>query len=518
MKNRAKMISLLIAVCMMITLLPAVALAAQATSVNIGNKTLNSEFPYYVNGENGDGAVGKVYKKVEDIPDGKEWNAKFENGTLTLKNLNIVNVRQGQENDGIRGIRWRWSDLTIVLQGENVVTNTRGAAIVCDTGGSLTLEGNGILYATGATSGIWVWDNITIGGNVKVYATGVTKYGIANNEKYGTTITIKDNAQVIADGSRGDSDKNGLRYGIGCENDDNTNIKIEGNSSLTAFGVDGAIQCGIDSCYKSSIAAATNVNGNGATVIASSDVNDTHKYIAVNKALTLPRYYVFFDRNVNPTAPNPNAPAMTAQSVASGSLTLNNYSDGTNFNQWNTESNGYGTAYDNQAVVTPVRSMILYAQKTAKPIFNVTFNAGEGDGTMAAASGVSGDYLLPHNGFTAPSGKVFDYWQVGSGSGSEIKAEGDAINVSDNVTVTAIWKAAPATCTVKFDDGNGGAGLMSDVTVEKDTAYILPDNGFPPPADQKFNFWAVNSSSTHNPGDVITVAADTTVSARWRYT
>jgi len=242
MKNRTKMISLLMALCMMITLLPAVAFAAQATSVNIGNKTLNSEYPYYVNGVNGDGAVGEVYKKVEDIPVGKEWNAKFENGTLTLNNLNIVNVRQGQENDGIRGIRWRSSDLTIVLQGENIVTNTRGAAIVCDTSGSLTLEGDGILYATGSTSGMWIWKNITIGGNAKVYATGVTKYGIANNTTAGT-ITIKDNAQVIADGSRGDSNQTGLRYGIGCEDYKGADIAINitGNSSLTAFGVDGAI-------------------------------------------------------------------------------------------------------------------------------------------------------------------------------------------------------------------------------------------------------------------------------------
>ena len=54
MKNRAKMISLLMAVCMMITMLPAVAFAAGTPSiVKIGGVTLNAAKPYYKNGDNG---------------------------------------------------------------------------------------------------------------------------------------------------------------------------------------------------------------------------------------------------------------------------------------------------------------------------------------------------------------------------------------------------------------------------------------------------------------------------------
>ena len=451
MKNRARTISLLIAVCMMITLLPAVALAAgEATSVKIGGVELNNTNKWYVNGANG--APGIAYNSEPD-----SWNAKFENGTLTLKGLNIVNVKKDQPD--AKGIWWDYSlgddDLTIVLQGENIVTNTRGAAIVGDsgfsTGPSLTIQGDGTLFATGSSSGIWVWQDITIGGSAKVYATGVTKYGIACNISAGT-ITIKDNAQVIADGARADSTQNGMRYGIGCERDDNATINIEGGR-LTAFGADGAIQKGVDSCYKNSVTVAENVNGDNLQEVSWNSLSDTYKYAAVGDALTLPKYYVFFDRNVNPSNPNPNAPAMVAQSVTSGSLTLSNYTglSGDTFVRWDTKDSGTGgTSYANEATLVPIRSMILYARNDDITTYSVTFYAGEGgSGTMAEVKGISGKYLLPFNSFIAPTGKQFKAWSIGD----KEYAENDVITVSNNITVTAVWEDIPNSTP---DDNTGG--------------------------------------------------------------
>ena len=59
---------------------------------------------------------------------------------------------------------------------------------------------------------------------------------------------------------------------------------------------------------------------------------------------------------------------------------------------------------------------------------------------MAAATGVSGEYTLPANGFTAPADKQFKAWSVG---GVE-KAAGDKITVTANTTVTAVWETIPA--------------------------------------------------------------------------
>ena len=69
----------------------------------------------------------------------------------------------------------------------------------------------------------------------------------------------------------------------------------------------------------------------------------------------------------------------------------------------------------------------------------VSFDANGGTGTMAPATGISGEYTLPACTFTAPSGKQFKAWSVG---GVE-KAVGDKITVTANTTVTAVWEDIP---------------------------------------------------------------------------
>ena len=79
--------------------------------------------------------------------------------------------------------------------------------------------------------------------------------------------------------------------------------------------------------------------------------------------------------------------------------------------------------------------------------YTVSFNANGGTGTMADVTGISGEYTLPENSFTAPDGKQFKAWSVG---GVE-KAVGDKITVTADTTVTAVWETIPAghTCDIK---------------------------------------------------------------------
>ena len=79
--------------------------------------------------------------------------------------------------------------------------------------------------------------------------------------------------------------------------------------------------------------------------------------------------------------------------------------------------------------------------------YTVTFDANGGSGTMADVTGISGEYTLPANGFTAPAGKQFKAWSV---DGNE-KAVGDKITVTADTTVTAVWETVPAghTCDIK---------------------------------------------------------------------
>ena len=141
--------------------------------------------------------------------------------------------------------------------------------------------------------------------------------------------------------------------------------------------------------------------------------------------------------------------------------------------------------------------------------YTVSFDANGGTGTMADVTGISGEYTLPENGFTAPDGKQFKAWSVG---GVE-KAVGDKITVTANTTVTAVWENIPVvTYTVSFA-ANGGTGTMADVTGISGE-YTLPENGFTAPDGKQFKAWSVDGNEKAV-GDKITVTADTTVTAVW---
>ncbi len=69
----------------------------------------------------------------------------------------------------------------------------------------------------------------------------------------------------------------------------------------------------------------------------------------------------------------------------------------------------------------------------------VSFAAGGGTGTMAAVTGVFGEYTLPECGFTAPDEMRFKAWSV---DGVE-KAAGETVDIITHTVVTAVWEEIP---------------------------------------------------------------------------
>ena len=75
---------------------------------------------------------------------------------------------------------------------------------------------------------------------------------------------------------------------------------------------------------------------------------------------------------------------------------------------------------------------------------------------MATATDIVGDYRLPENGFTAPEGKEFKAWGVGS----KEYDEGDTITVTADTLVRALWKKLAEasyriTGATKYTKGSG---------------------------------------------------------------
>ena len=121
MKQKHRILSMLLSLCMLVSLLSGMTLNASAegpaatVTVN-GNVTLSSDKPYYVNGEAAEnGTLGE-----------NECSAYFENGTLHLKEY---------YGDAIRSS----GDLTIKANGYNVIETKSDLAITCL--GALKIDG-----------------------------------------------------------------------------------------------------------------------------------------------------------------------------------------------------------------------------------------------------------------------------------------------------------------------------------------------------------------------------------------
>ncbi len=142
--------------------------------------------------------------------------------------------------------------------------------------------------------------------------------------------------------------------------------------------------------------------------------------------------------------------------------------------------------------------------------FTVSFDAGDGAGTMTAATDVSGEYTLPECTLTAPEGKQFKAWSV---NGTEYAA-GAKVAIIADTTVKAVWEDIPAvTYTVKFD-ANGGSGSMKDKTVTEGKKLTLPECDFTAPEGKQFKAWAIGSKE-YAVGEKASIKADTTVKAVW---
>ena len=177
---------------------------------------------------------------------------------------------------------------------------------------------------------------------------------------------------------------------------------------------------------------------------------------------------------------------------------------GFTFDGWYEDST-FNKEFDFNTPITD--SMTLYAKWTENK-YTLTFDANGGTGSMTAIADLTGEYTLPANEFTAPSGKQFKGWSLTTDGAIVTK-----VDMTENRTVYAIWENIPVvTYTVSFD-ANGGTGSMADVTGVSGE-YTLPANGFTAPAGKQFKAWSVGGVEKAA-GDKITVTANTTVTAVW---
>ncbi len=126
--------------------------------------------------------------------------------------------------------------------------------------------------------------------------------------------------------------------------------------------------------------------------------------------------------------------------------------EGFTFDGWYEDST-FSKKFDFNTPITD--SMTLYA-KWIENKYTLTFDANGGTGSMTPIADLTGEYTLPANGFTAPSGKQFKGWSLTTDGAIVTK-----VDMTENKTVYAIWEDIPVvTYTVTFDV-NGGTSVAS---------------------------------------------------------
>ena len=160
-------------------------------------------------------------------------------------------------------------------------------------------------------------------------------------------------------------------------------------------------------------------------------------------------------------------------------------------------------SYANEAGVPVVKTTVNHT---------ITFDGNGGKWHMDPVTVEDGSqYDLPGSSFIAPDGKEFDGWLVNGVK----KNPGDRITVTSDLTIQAQWRnKAPEQATISFSAGEG-SGTMADEKINIGSNYTLPANGFKAPSGKEFKAWLVNGVE-YQPGAIIPVNADTTITALWK--
>ena len=177
--------------------------------------------------------------------------------------------------------------------------------------------------------------------------------------------------------------------------------------------------------------------------------------------------------------------------------------EGFTFDGWYEDAT-LNTKFDfNTSVVS---NLTLYAKWTENK-YTLTFDANGGTGSMTAKTGLTGEYTLPANEFTAPSGKQFKGWSLTTDGETVSK-----VDMTENRTVYAIWEEIPVTTYTLTFDANGGSGSMTAKT-GLTGEYTLPANEFTAPSGKQFKGWSLTAD-----GETVTkvdMTENRTVYAIW---
>ena len=419
--------------------------------------------------------------------------------------------------------------LTIIdSTGTTGKVTTAGYGTLVVNYGSLVVAGGTIENTATGTTGNDAEDPITIANYSERGSVTVSGGTVCAIGSFGTAIDcLTDDSRVIISG------------GTVSANGNNGRAIYNRLGTLTISG--GTVSAAAEALYNGNVGKIT-VSGNAKITSTNGNPQSGTIYLPIGMAdntvleitggtieNTVLGYAIYNSDNGKIVIPS-GTPV-----IKSGKIAMNKVPDLSSYNNpkitaSKTDPNGIGAVQitkDDINTNEKVRAYkyLSFEQSTSPATYTITYNANGGSGTIASGTASQGTaFTLPTSSFTAPSGKRFKAWAIGSTAGSQVNA-GESHTFTANTTVYALWEDIPtATYTVSGsikDATDSSAVLGATVTLTNTTdntktytgttdingSYIIP--GVP---DGSYAVNVTKNGETYASGDAIITVSGSNVS------
>ena len=416
-------------------------------------------------------------------PDG--GYAYYNDGVLELNNYTYAGYGEGDDGHGASCVISASGDLTIRLVGNNTLTASDMGIFVHGsltiTGdGTLTLLGDidtynavlriegGIIHATAAYT--------TIGGNAsKVELTGgsVTAVCTGTAPAFGRAPDTSGMSGTLITASVAPSGTPTLDYNAAnvstyrymrVSESRTATFHANGgtgtmNTRMAEYGVFRLPECTFTPPTGKRFKAWAVHTLNGTQVAAGErfDILSNMSFYAIWEDDTVMYYFMPGEADGSPEFD---------EIVKGGTLTLPDCTfaapAGKTFAYWQIGNPAVATKYPGDEIVVDAETYIIAIWEEL--VYDVSFDANGGTGTMASAQGVTSPYIAPACTLTAPTGKQFKCWALGSATGTQY-AVGATIALDNDTTLYAVWEDVPVTPpTPPVHTHDHGTQWMSDAT------------------------------------------------------
>ncbi len=461
MRQKRRILSLVVTMCMVFILFPVMAKPVQAEAVVKRTERLiigmGDEYMSYMSTDGTEKSAIIRDGDITDSAEGWQWylNGNSELGyepmTLVLDGVNM------EVNTDLKScIISTFEDLNVVIKGTNTLT------CICKetaystglSGTNMNIMGTGELKiisnaeSTLRAGGLWASGNMTI----KDATITVTQTNSSSTIPTGLSYGIRGN-NVHIDGATINTNATGPGndYGICAEQE----LKVSGKNVIRAFGSESALYAVATKVSDNNQVLGKDAAGNYSvlsTFNSSKLVEKADNSVAITDAMVGEARVLTYDGNGNTGG---SIPAEKITVIVTSDVTvldntgaLERNSD--TFAGWNTAADGSGTDYAAGDAINMSDDTTLYAKWEAPAeAYTVTYDGnGNTAGAVPTDATVYGKdaaaTVLGNSGGLSKDGYTFACWNTAAdGSGTDYGA-GNTFTISSNTTLYAKWQANAA--------------------------------------------------------------------------